>query len=149
MQQNIIIKPLNQNNMTYRGYLQKTEQGWGVLSNLRNGVIPLYDYIDPNLNFYNGRQVEFEVLQIDDWFAKIVFQKQDKPYVEKLAEEVYGKGVNQDYEEGFVDGYKKAKENLYTKEQLIEVIELARLIDYNGSNDYYMSEDEIIQALKP
>jgi hypothetical protein len=31
----------------------------------------------------------------------------------------------------------------------MEVIELARLIDYNGSNDYYMSEDEIIKALKP
>lgn len=66
-----------------------------------------------------------------------------------LAEEVYGKGVKEDYEEGFVDGYNKAKETLYTKEQLMEAIELARLIDYNGSNDYYMSEDEIIKALKP
>ena len=96
--------------------------------------------------------------------------------INKLAEGVYGKGVKEDYEEGFVDGYnkaredyevvssvrevhqyklgledgyKKARETLYTKEQLIEVIELARLIDYNGSNDYYMSEDEIIKALKP
>ena len=95
--------------------------------------------------------------------------------INKLAEGVYGKGVKEDYEEGFVDGYnkaredyevvssvrevhqyklgledgyKKARETLYTKEQLIEVIELARLIDYNGSNDYYMSEDEIIKALK-
>ena len=49
----------------------------------------------------------------------------------------------------FMNGYNKAKETLYTKEQLVEVIELARLIDYNGSNDYYMSEDEIIKALKP
>ena len=53
------------------------------------------------------------------------------------------------YKLGLKDGYNKAKETLYTKEQLMEVIELARLIDYNGSNDYYMSEDEIIQALKP
>lgn len=53
------------------------------------------------------------------------------------------------YKLGLEDGYNKAKETLYTKEQLMEVIELARLIDYNGSNDYYMSEDEIIQALKP
>ncbi len=135
--------------MAYRGYLQKTQEGWGVLSNLRNEAIPLYDYIDPNLLFYNGRQVEFEVLQIDDVFAKLIWQERDKPHVEKLAEEVYGKGVNYDYEEGFVDGYNKAKETLYTKEQVMEVIELARLIDYNGSNDYYMSEDEIIQALKP
>ena len=144
--------------MTYKGYLQKTQEGWGVLSNLRNEAIPLYDYIDPNLNFYNGRQVEFEVLQIDDWFAKLVFQK---PYIEKLAEEVYLENENNDllygeslelklsYKAGIVDGYNKAKETLYTKEQLIEVIELARLIDYNGSNDYYMSEDEIIKALKP
>ena len=135
--------------MTYKGYLQKTQEGWGVLSNIRNEVIPLYDYIDPNLLFYNGRKVEFEVLQIDDWFAKLVWQERDKPHVEKLAEEVYGKGVNYDYEEGYVDGYNKAKETLYTEEQLMEVIELARLIDYNGSNDYYMSEDEIIKALKP
>jgi flagellar biosynthesis/type III secretory pathway protein FliH len=69
--------------------------------------------------------------------------------INKLAEEVYGKGVKEDYEEGYVDGYNKAKETLYTKEQLMGVIELARLIDYNGSNDYYMSEDEIIKALKP
>ena len=53
------------------------------------------------------------------------------------------------YKLGLKDGYNKAKENLYTKEQLMEVIELARLIDYNGSNDYYMSENEIINALKP
>lgn len=79
--------------------------------------------------------------------ADEAFKKENE--INKLSEEVYGKGVKEDYEEGYVDGYNKAKETLYTKEQLIEVIELARLIDYNGSNDYYMSEDEIIQALKP
>jgi len=31
--------------------------------------------------------------------------------IEKLAESIYGKGVKEDYEEGFVDGYNKAKEN--------------------------------------
>jgi hypothetical protein len=112
---------------------------------------------------------------VKNWDS-FVEQKNNELEVEKLAEEVYGKDVNQDYEEGYVDGYNKAKENyevassvrelhqyklgledgykkvketLYTKEQLMEVIELARLIDYNGSNDYYMSEDEIIKALKP
>jgi len=79
--------------------------------------------------------------------ADEAFEKESA--INKLAEEVYGKGVKEDYEEGFVDGYNKAKETLYTKEQLMEAIELARLIDYNGSNDYYMSEDEIIKALKP
>jgi len=79
--------------------------------------------------------------------ADEAFEKENE--INKLGEEVYGKGVKEDYEEGFVDGYNKAKGTLYTKEQLMEAIELARLIDYNGSNDYYMSEDEIIQALKP
>ena len=68
--------------MTYRGYLQKTEEGWGVMSNLQNGVIPLYDYIDPNLNFYNGRKVHFEIIQIDGVFAKLLFQKNNKPNVD-------------------------------------------------------------------
>lgn len=144
--------------MTYKGYLQKTQEGWGVLSNLRHGVIPLYDYIDPNLNFYNGRQVEFEVLQIDDWFAKIVFQKQDKLDIEKLAEEqsktlgwgeYMGLSEQTGFKDAYINGYNKAKETLYTKEQLMEVIELARLIDFDGPNVFYMSEDEIIKALKP
>jgi hypothetical protein len=81
--------------------------------------------------------------------------------INAMAEEVYLEHENNDllygdslelrlaYKAGVVDGYNKAKETLYTKEQLMEVIELARLIDYNGSNDYYMSEDEIIKALKP
>lgn len=51
-------------------------------------------------------------------------------------------GVNYDYEEGFVDGYKKAKETLYTKEQLMDAIRLARQIDYCNA-DY-----EIIVSLK-
>jgi hypothetical protein len=40
--------------------------------------------------------------------------------LELLAEEVCGKGVNHDYEEGYVDGYNKAKEVLYTKEEMLE-----------------------------
>lgn len=108
--------------MTYIGYLQKTEEGWGVMSNLQNGVIPLYDYIDSNLNFYNGTKVHFEIIQIDGVFAKLLFQKKNKPNVEKLAEEVYGKGVNYDYEEGFVDGYNKAKETLYTEEEVLQLL---------------------------
>jgi hypothetical protein len=86
--------------------------------------------------------------------ADEAFEKENE--INKLSEGVYGKGVNQDYEEGFVDGfnkvkedyevvssvrevhqyklgledgYNKAKQTLYTKEQLMEVIELARLID--------------------
>ena len=132
--------------MAYKGYLQKTQEGWGVLSNLRNEVIPLYDYIDPNLLFYNGRQVEFEVLQIDDCFAKLVWQERDKPHVEKLAEEVYGKGVNYDYEEGFVDGYNKAKETLYTEEQM-ESCWIAAMSNRTGFSNS-ITYKELIQSLK-
>lgn len=49
-----------------------------------------------------------------------------KPDVEKLSEEVYGKGVKEDYEEGYVDGYNKAKETLYTEEQVRDAMEFAR-----------------------
>jgi flagellar biosynthesis/type III secretory pathway protein FliH len=107
---------------------------------MRTGTSSLMDGKD-----YQQRKV----MRIDDINAMADADIRENERLEKLAEEVYGKGVNQDYEEGYVDGYNKAKENLYTKEQLMEVIELARLIDYNGSNDYYMSEDEIIKALKP
>lgn len=105
---------------------------------------------------FNGTPEEWDalvkknkVMRIDEINAMADVDIRVNERLEKLAEEVYGKGVKEDYEEGFVDGYNKAKETLYTKEQLMEVIELARLIDYNGSNDYYMSEDEIIKALKP
>jgi hypothetical protein len=63
--------------------------------------------------------------------------------------EYQGLSEQNGFKDAYINGYNKAKETLYTKEQLMEVIELARLIDYNGSNDYYMSEDEIIKALKP
>jgi len=72
--------------------------------------------------------------------ADEAFEKESA--INKLAEEVYGKGVNQDYEEGFVDGYNKAKETLYTKEQVMDAIRLARQIDYCNA-DY-----EIIVSLK-
>ena len=45
-----------------------------------------------------------------------------KPDVEKLSEEVYGKGVKEDYEEGFVDGYNKAKETLYSEIEVLQVL---------------------------
>ena len=38
--------------------------------------------------------------------------------VNKMAEEMYGKGKVPDYEEGFIDGFNKAKETLYTEEQV-------------------------------
>jgi flagellar biosynthesis/type III secretory pathway protein FliH len=81
-------------------------------------------------------------MRIDDINAMADADIRENERLEKLAEEVYGKGVNQDYEEGYVDGYNKAKENLYTKEQLMDAIRLARQIDYCNA-DY-----EIIVSLK-
>jgi flagellar biosynthesis/type III secretory pathway protein FliH len=81
-------------------------------------------------------------MRIDDINAMADVDIRVNERIEKLAEEVYGKGVNQDYEEGYVDGYNKAKENLYTKEQLMDAIRLARQIDYCNA-DY-----EIIVSLK-
>lgn len=40
--------------------------------------------------------------------ADEAFEKESA--IKKLAEEVYGKGVKEDYEEGYIDGYNKAKE---------------------------------------
>jgi flagellar biosynthesis/type III secretory pathway protein FliH len=81
-------------------------------------------------------------MRIDDINAMADADIRENERLEKLAEEVYGKGVNQDYEEGYVDGYNKAKENLYTKEQVMDAIRLARQIDYCNA-DY-----EIIVSLK-
>jgi flagellar biosynthesis/type III secretory pathway protein FliH len=60
-----------------------------------------------------------KVMRIDDINAMADADIRENE-INKLAEEVYGKDVNQDYEEGFVDGYNKAKETLYTKEQMLE-----------------------------
>jgi flagellar biosynthesis/type III secretory pathway protein FliH len=69
---------------------------------------------------------ENKVMRIDDINAMADADIRVNERIEKLAEEVYGKGVNQDYEEGFVDGYNKAKETLYTEEQVREAMEFAR-----------------------
>jgi len=94
---------------------------------------------------------------VKNWDS-FVEQKNNELEVEKLAEkqsEILGwgkyEGLSEQngFKDSYLNGYNKAKETLYTKEQVIKAIDLARLIDYNGSNDYYMSEDEIIKVLKP
>jgi hypothetical protein len=63
--------------------------------------------------------------------------------VNKMAEEMYGKGKVPDYEEGFIDGYKKAQETLYTEEQVREAMSMARKL-----SGVAYTNDEIIQSLK-
>ncbi len=57
-------------------------------------------------------------------------RKMVKDDVEKLAEEYaekkYGGGQSPSYFAGFTDGYNKAKETLYTKEQVIAIVEKSR-----------------------
>jgi len=64
--------------------------------------------------------------------------KQDD--VDKLAEEVYGKGVVPDYEEGFTDGYNKAKETMYTQEDLCEA--------FHAHNDTWIDYEEWFKQFK-
>jgi hypothetical protein len=58
--------------------------------------------------------------------------------LELLAEEVYGKGIKPDYEEGFVDGYNKAKETLYTEFDIIKAFE------YGWNQRHYGIDDEML-----
>jgi hypothetical protein len=49
-------------------------------------------------------------------------------------------------QEGFINGYNKAKETLYTEEQVRDAIDMAR--DQSGYASYEYKENEIIQSLK-
>jgi flagellar biosynthesis/type III secretory pathway protein FliH len=116
-------------------------------------------------------------MRIDDINAMADVDIRENERLEKLAEEVYGKGVKEDYEEGYVDGYNKAKENyeitssvrelhqykvglndgynkaketLYTEEQVRESIEMAYMF---GQAGHFVGEGEscikeIIKSLK-
>jgi hypothetical protein len=74
-----------------------------------------------------------------------------KDDVEKLAEEFYP--LNEELypnstliRKAFIEGYNKAKETLYTEEQVREVIEKAKLLDYN--NKFVFTTDHLILSLK-
>lgn len=60
--------------------------------------------------------------------------------INKLSEEVYGKGVVPDYEEGFTDGYNKAKETMYTQEDLCEA--------FHAHNDTWIDYEEWLKQFK-
>ena len=71
-------------------------------------------------------------------YELVNMKQQTADEINKLAEEVYGKGVNQDYEEGFVDGYNKAKETLYTEFDIIKAFE------HGWNQRHYGIDDEIL-----
>lgn len=80
---------------------------------------------------------ENKVMRIDDINAMADADIRENE-INKLAEEVYGKDVNQDYEEGFVDGYNKAKETLYTEFDIIKAFE------HGWNQRHYGIDDEIL-----
>ena len=49
--------------------------------------------------------------------------------------------------DGYWNGYTAKKKYRFTEEDMRNAIEMARDIDYNGTNDYCYTEDEIIQSL--
>jgi len=86
------------------------------------------------LTYWGGKQNK--VMRIDDINAMADADIRENE-INKLAEEVYGKDVNQDYEEGFVDGYNKAKETLYTEEQMIGFANWCRIHDKKFPNEVW------------
>ena len=67
------------------------------------------------MNKEQQKQLITEIMELD---AKDGLYDTVSDTVNKMAEEMYGKGKVPDYEEGFIDGYKKAQETLYTEEQV-------------------------------
>ena len=79
-------------------------------------------------------------MRIDDINAMADADIRENERLEKLAEEVYGKGVKEDYEEGFVDGYNKDKETFYTKQDLIDLVQ--GLKDYTKESHTILGHDD-------
>lgn len=93
-----------------------------------------------------------KVMRIDDVNAMADSDIRKNEQVEKLAEKVYLEHENNDllygeslelrlaYKAGIVDGYNKAKETMYTKEQLIVLVE--SLKNYTKEAQCILGNDE-------
>jgi len=68
------------------------------------------------------------------------------PYEKHLDDGQYNDGVLDGFELGAEWGYEKAKETLFTEEQVIEAIDMAR--SQKGYASYEYTENEIVQSLK-
>ena len=151
-----------------KGTLTKTEQGWMVKYTVDytwDASLPLHpqDAEVQRMLGWEGKEVEFEIVNeaYEDGkgctYAKLINQVSDNSKmveddVEKLAEQEFPTGTFENMEkyddrnrlrqQGYIKGYNKAKETLYTEEQVIAAIEDAR--DYTG----YVNTDEVIKSLK-
>jgi len=154
-----------------KGLLKKTETGnWVVLYTKHhptmivkewNSSLPLHPecvkfyYLTENDNRTN---VEFEIVDklwgVNDdviSYAKLIKQNELMDDVDKLSWE-YSPVKKLDHEfirAAFKAGYNKAKETLYTEEQVRELISLIRTeLAKNQYNHYSIDYDQFIQSLK-
>jgi len=121
---------------------------------------------------FEGKEVEFEIViheETSKHYAKLIPSKEQQKEliteimdldakdglydtvndtVNKMAEEMYGKGKVPDYEEGFIDGYKKAQETLYTEEQVRFIICKSFLLGVDRGEYSKDFEDRMIESLK-
>jgi hypothetical protein len=94
-----------------------------------------------------------DINAMDDADIRENERKNNQCDVDKLAESIYGKGVKEDYEEGFIDGYNKAKENYEITSSIRELHQYKLGLDdgYNKAKEtLYTKQDliELVQKLK-
>jgi hypothetical protein len=159
-----------------KGVFLKLEQGWVIEyidNQLQRNFISLHpsDHITNKTQRVDGKEVEFDIVKetYDDGserrYAKLInvdkLGNEDVPKlgydVEKLAEEEYpifdgdllGIAHNQKQSRiDFIKGYNKAKETLYTEEQVRDAITLA-ILNYDSNKPLNKEfAKEIIQSLK-
>jgi seryl-tRNA synthetase len=153
-----------------KGKLHKTEQGW-VVEYAKHSELPLhpddehYSYAIEDSD-WDGKEVEFEIVmqeETSEHYAKLIPSKEQQKQliteimeldakdglyeddVEKLAHQ-YNPVMKLDAEfirAGFKAGYNKAKETLYTEEQVREA--MAKAINLKEVDDSF---DYIIKSLK-
>ena len=87
-----------------------------------------------------------EMVEDDVWKAGLEDELNKLPYTKHLDDGQYNDGVLTGFEFGATWGYNKAKETLYTEEQVREAIDMAR--ELSGYASYEFKENEIIQSLK-
>jgi len=91
------------------------------------------------------KQLITEIMDLD---AKDGLYDTVNDTVNKMAEEMYGKGKVPDYEEGFVDGYNKAQETLYTEQDINTIKRILIYDDDKNDTEKILEAVKIIQSLK-
>ncbi len=154
-----------------KGTLTKTDRGWVVnydYSINKNDweTLPLHpDFIEMMDTCFTSKftnEIEFEI--VTEWengevgvnglnYAKLINNVPDvrkmveHDYIEELAKGEIGwyDKHDDDQVKSFISGYNKAKETLYTEEQVKQAINRAVMLTLSDKSCY---SDEIIQSLK-